>query len=197
MPKSTLASHPLHPMLVVAPAALLPFGFILDAMHRATGKPAYSNAAYYSLMGGLVGGLAAGVAGAMDYLSIEPETDVKRTANTHALLNAGALALTAANLAGRRDEPDHRGGSLLLSGLVAAGVLVSGWFGGRLVYEQGMRVEGMSPIEHAPEYKLPGDDAIRQAMLKEESVMPSWGPHMGKRMGERLSRGTAALLSRH
>ena len=36
MPKSTLAGHPLHPMLIVAPAALIPFGFILDAMHRAT-----------------------------------------------------------------------------------------------------------------------------------------------------------------
>lgn len=35
MPTSTLAGHPLHPMLIVAPAALLPFGAVMDAMHRA------------------------------------------------------------------------------------------------------------------------------------------------------------------
>ena len=43
MPKSTVAGHPLHPMLIVAPAALLPFGFILDAMHRATDNDDYAN----------------------------------------------------------------------------------------------------------------------------------------------------------
>lgn len=179
MPKTTVAGHPLHPMLIVAPAALIPFGLILDAMHRATGKESYSNAAYYSLMGGLVGGLAAGTAGAMDYLAIEPQTEVKRTANVHAVLNSGALALTAANLVARRNTPDHKGGSLLLSSLAALGVLVSGWFGGRMVYEQGMRVEGLrgvSPVEYAPERKLPGDERMARAMLSVEKHVPSAGP---------------------
>ena len=42
-----------------------------------------------------------------------------------------------------------------MSAIAAAGVLISGWFGGRLVYEQGMRVEGVSPVSGAPELKLP------------------------------------------
>lgn len=176
MPRSTLAGHPLHPMLIVAPAALLPFGFILDAMHQATGKPSYANAAYYSLVGGLIGGLAAGAAGAMDYMTIRPETDVKRTANVHASLNGAALAVTAANVLARRDQPDHAGGSLALSAIAALGVLVSGWFGGRMVYEQGMRVEGVSPVEHAPELKLPGDEAVARALLAAESRVPAGGP---------------------
>jgi uncharacterized membrane protein len=108
MPKSTLAGHPLHPMLIVAPAALIPFGFILDAMARSTDNDDYANAAYYSLAGGLIGGIAAGVAGAMDYMAIESETDVKRTANVHAMLNGGALALTAANVALRRNDYKQR-----------------------------------------------------------------------------------------
>ena len=70
MPKLTFAGHPLHPMLIVMPAALLPFGFALDVLHHATDDDDYANAAYYSLTGALVGGLAAGVAGAMDYLTI-------------------------------------------------------------------------------------------------------------------------------
>ena len=177
MPKLTLAGHPLHPMLIVAPAALIPFGFILDAMHRATDDDDYANAAFYSLTGGLIGGLAAGVAGAMDYLEIDSGTEVKQTANMHAMLNGGALALTAANVALRRNEYKHTGGSLALSALAAVGVLVSGWFGGRMVYEQGMRVKGVSPIEHAPEAKmLPGDERIEHALHDAERHAPSSGP---------------------
>jgi uncharacterized membrane protein len=181
MPKLTLAGHPLHPMLVVAPAALIPFGFILDAMARSTDNDDYANAAFYSLTGGLVGGLAAGVAGAMDYLDIESRTEVKRTANVHAMLNGGALALTAANVAMRRSEYKHGGtGATLAMGAIAAlGVLVSGWFGGKMVYEQGMRVKGVSPIGQAPDVKmLPSDERIEHAMHSVERHMPSAGPAM-------------------
>ena len=177
MPKSTIAGHPLHPMLIVAPAALIPFGFILDAMHRATDNDDYANAAFYSLTGGLIGGLAAGVAGAMDYLEIDNETEVKQTANVHAMLNGGALAVTAANLALRRNGYKHTGGSLALSAIAAIGVVVSGWFGGRMVYEQGMRVKGVSPVEHAPEAKmLPGDERVENALHDVERYAPSSGP---------------------
>jgi uncharacterized membrane protein len=178
MPKSTIAGHPLHPMLIVAPAALIPFGFILDAMHRSTDDESYANAAYYSLTGGLVGGLAAAAAGVMDYLTIEPDTDVKRTANLHAMLNSGAMALTAANVLMRRNTPDHTGGSLAMSAVAAAGVLISGWFGGRMVYEQGMRVKGVSPVEYAPDLKLPGDERLAHAMLGMEKAVPSAGPRL-------------------
>jgi uncharacterized membrane protein len=181
MPKSTIAGHPLHPMLIVAPAALIPFGFILDAMARSSDNDDYANAAYYSLTGGLIGGLAAGVAGAMDYLTIAPETDVKRTANVHAMLNGGALALTAANVAMRRNEYKHGGsGATLAMGAIAAlGVMVSGWFGGKMVYEQGMRVKGVSPVADAPEAKmLPADERVEQAMNQAETRMPSAGPAM-------------------
>jgi uncharacterized membrane protein len=165
-------------MLIVAPAALIPFGFILDAMYRATGKESYASAAYYSLTGGVIGGLAAGVAGAMDYLTIQPETEVKRTANVHAMLNGSALALTAANVLARRNTPEHRGGSLLTSALAAVGVLVSGWFGGRMVYEQGMRVKEVSPVEQEPEAKLPMDESMQHAMLRAEKVAPASGPYL-------------------
>jgi uncharacterized membrane protein len=176
MPKATLGGHPLHPMLIVAPAALIPFGFLLDALHRSTGKESYADAAYYSLMGGLVGGVAAGAAGAMDYLTIKPGTEVKQTANVHASLNGGALALTAINLWGRRKQAHHRGGSLALSALSTLGVLVSGWFGAHMVYEQGMRVKGVSPVEHAPELKLPMDETLHHAMTEVEKAAPAGGP---------------------
>ena len=173
MPKSTLAGHPLHPMLIVAPAALIPFGFILDAMYRATGKSSYSNAAYYSL----AGGIAAAGAGVMDYLTIQPETDVKRTANMHAILNVSALALTAANVIRRNNLPEHQGGSIAMSALAAAGVLISGWFGGKMVYEQGMRVRGVDPVAQAPDLAPPRDAAIEQVFHRAERAIPAAGPH--------------------
>jgi uncharacterized membrane protein len=147
-------------------------------MHRATDNDDYATASYYSLAGGLIGGLAAGVAGAMDYMAIERDTDVKRTANVHAVLNTGALALTAANVVMRRDTRGHRGGSLGMSALAAAGVLLSGWFGGKLVYEQGMRVKGVSPVQDAPELKAPGDETLERAMIAAERKMPAGGPVM-------------------
>ena len=36
MPQVTLMGHPLHPQLIVMPAALLPFSLILDALHAGT-----------------------------------------------------------------------------------------------------------------------------------------------------------------
>jgi uncharacterized membrane protein len=178
MPKSTVAGHPLHPMLIVAPAALIPFAFALDALHRATGDDSYADAAYYSLAGGLLGGAAAAAAGIMDYLTIAPETAVKRTANVHAALNSAAMLAAGANLLARRGKPHHRGGSLLLSALATAGVVVSGWFGARMVYEQGMRVEGVSPVAGAPELKLPSDERLAEAMRDSERYATGAGPQL-------------------
>lgn len=176
MPKSTFAGHPIHPMLIVAPAALIPFGLILDVMHKVSGKQSHADAAYYSKVGGLVGGLAAGAAGAMDYLTIEPQTEVKQTANVHALLNIGALILTGINLMRARSATHQPSESIALSGLATAGVMISGWYGARMVYEQGVRVKGVSPIESKPEAKLPADDMIHDAFVQPEKRMPSSGP---------------------
>lgn len=89
---------------------------------------------------------------------------------------SGALTLTVANIVARRNKPEHRGGSVALSALAALGVLISGWFGGRMVYEQGMRVRGVSPVEYAPDRKLPGDEHIERQLLATEKIVPATGP---------------------
>jgi uncharacterized membrane protein len=180
MPKTTFAGHALHPQLIVLPAGLLPFSAVLDAMSLATGRREYSDAAYYTLAGGFVGGLAAGAAGAADYLTIPPESPTKRTGNLHAAMNITGLALTALNLVlrSRQREGEPVGAvPAALSIATAAGVLVSSWYGGKMAYEQGMRVKGLSEVEHAPELKVPGDDAIKGAFNRlEEAVAPTGGP---------------------
>jgi uncharacterized membrane protein len=163
-------------MLIVVPAALIPLGFIVDAIYRGSGKASYADATYYNVVGGVLGGFAAGAVGAMEYLSIESDTDAQQTANVHAALNIGALALTAANVLARRNTRHHRGGSLAMSAIAAAGVRMSGRFGGRLVYEHGMRVEGASPVAAVRELSVPGNELLHQAMLKDEAIAPAAGP---------------------
>jgi uncharacterized membrane protein len=178
MPKTTFAGHALHPQLIVLPAGLLPFSAVMDAMNLATGNRSYSDAAYYTMVGGFVGGLAAGAAGAADYLTIPPESETKRTANLHATLNIAALGLTGLNLLLRsRRQPQEPVGALpvALSLATAAGVLVSAWYGGKMSYDQGMRVKGVSEVEHAPELKIPGDEAIHQVFERVEKAVSSKG----------------------
>jgi uncharacterized membrane protein len=166
MYKTTLARHPLHPMLIVGPAGLLPFSFVMDLMHRSTGKQSYNHAAYHSMSAGMTTALAAGAAGAVDYMSIAEDSPTKRTGTTHGVMNIALVALYGLNLAMRRKEEPPSGVCVALSAIGTAGLLASAWFGGHMVYEHGMRVKGRSEIEHAQDLKIPGDEAIADALQR-------------------------------
>ncbi|CAN7549889.1 DUF2231 domain-containing protein [Massilia sp. LjRoot122] len=125
MNKITIAGQPLHSILSAAPAVLIPFGFILDAMHSATGDDDYAKASYLSMGAGIVGGLAASAAGVADYVADKPQGEAKREGQLHAALTGAALLVGAANLVLRRQGSHARGGSLALTALSAAGVLAS------------------------------------------------------------------------
>ena len=172
MPKTTLFGHPLHPQLIVVPAGLLPFSFVLDVLHATTRKRSFADASYYALVGGVFGGLAAGTAGAMDYLSIPKDHPVKRTATTHALMNLGLITLYGLNLLSRRRRRAPTAGQIALSGACAAGLSVSAWFGAEMVYELGLRVRGRDPLAAAPELKPPGDEAVARTLERVEEVVP-------------------------
>ena len=102
MPQVTLMGHPLHPQIIVMPAGLLPISLVLDAMHVATRDQSYADAAYYTMMGGFLGGLAAGAAGAADYGTIPSDSKAKSVGRVHGMMNVGLLALTGLNLMMRR-----------------------------------------------------------------------------------------------
>lgn len=178
MPKSTLAGHPLHPQIISAPAGLLPASLVLDTMHLATGNQSYADAAYYTMMGGVIGGAAAGIAGAMDYLTIPSGAPVKREANLHAALNISLLGLFGANLLMRRGKRSPGKLPVLLSLVGNTGLLASAWYGGDMVYTHGMRVKGVSPVENAPQVAPPGDQAVARTMERVARSVPANGPHM-------------------
>lgn len=181
MPKVTVAGHPVHPQLIVAPGALLPFSLVMDAMYLSTGEETYADAAYYTMVGGFVGGLAAAAAGAADYLEIPNRSRSKRIANIHALLNVTMLSAYGLNLLLRRGRRPRTGTvPVLLSVAGSLGVLTSSWYGGHLVYEHGLRVKGSSPLEGAPEAKLPRDENVVDAFETPENIVPETGPTLGE-----------------
>jgi uncharacterized membrane protein len=175
---TTFGGHPLHPQLVAFPLGLLPFSLAMDVMHAMTGDDSYADAAYYSMVGGYLGGLAAAAAGAADYLSIPPGTETKKVANLHGAMNLGVMGLYSLNLlmrGGRRPPTGAVPGLLSLVG--TAGLIVSAWYGGQMVYELGMRVKPLMEGPKAPEAKLPGDRKIERAFRQlEKRLAPADGP---------------------
>src|SRR3712207_4833578 len=95
MPQRKFTGHPLHAQMIVLSAGLLPFSLLLDLMHLQTGKRTYADAAYYTMMGGFLGGLAAGAAGAADFMTIPEGSPAKQIGKLHGSLNVSLLALTA------------------------------------------------------------------------------------------------------
>lgn len=125
MQKNTIAGKPLHTMLMAAPAVLIPFGFILDALHSATGDEDYAKASYYSMAGGVIGGLAASAVGVAQYVADKPEGEAKQESQVHAVLTGAAMLASVANLILKRSNRQHTTGALVLSAIAAAGALAN------------------------------------------------------------------------
>ena len=165
MPQVTFTGHPLHPQMIVMPAGLLPLSLLLDLMHLQTGKRTYADAAYYTMMGGFFGGLAAGAAGAADLMTIPEDNPAKGIGKLHGTLNVALMGLTGLNLLLRRRRRDSpRALPVLLSLVGNVGLFVSAWYGGHLVYEYGVRVKSVGGPSRAPEMKLPGDERVAEAL---------------------------------
>jgi uncharacterized membrane protein len=156
--------HPLHPQLIVMPAALLPFSLLLDALHAVTRDQSYADAAYYTMMGGFVGGIGAGLAGAADYETIPSDSKAKPIGRLHGAMNVGLLALTGLNLAMRRKRRSAGTLAMTLSFIMTAGLAASAWYGGHLVYHHGMRVRGTDLAGSPEDARLPGDERVADVL---------------------------------
>jgi len=175
----TFAGHPLHPQLVSFPLGLLSYSFAMDVANVVTGEEKYADTAYHTMVGGYLGGLAAGAAGLTDYLAIPPKTQSKKTANLHGLLNLGVMGLYSLNLLLRGRDRGRTGFlPFLLSALGTAGLVASAWYGGELVYELGLRVKPL--MEDGPPVRdlhLPGDEKLAEGFKKfEQTYAPADGP---------------------
>ena len=144
-----LLGHPLHPALVHLPTALWPAALFFDLLSRTRlGGPVPAQIAYYAIMLGLVVAVVAAAAGLADWADIKPEKPAKKIGLTHMVLNLAVTALFALNLALRAQLPPDTGAvPLHLIALTLLGsliLLVSGYLGGRMVYNHGVSVARLS-----------------------------------------------------
>src|SRR5687767_9904383 len=120
---ASIAGHPIHPMLV--PIAI--GGFVLSlaadilcVIYNAA--PPWPTLALYTMVGGILGALAAAVPGLIDMLSL-PSGPIKKTALTHMAINLTVVALYIVNACLRYADPKSFNVPFILS-LVAVGLLL-------------------------------------------------------------------------
>jgi uncharacterized membrane protein len=135
-----VAGHPLHPILVAIPIGLWIFSLVCDIVHALGGRPVWSDVAFYTMAGGLVGALLAAVPGFLDYGTLrEPAT--RRLGGAHMTINLLVVALYAVNIWLRTGLTPVAWVPLGLSvvGVILLGI--SGWLGGEMVYKHGVGFE--------------------------------------------------------
>ena len=137
---ASIGGHPIHPMLIVFPVALFIFSLIADVVATRAADSATSAAiAFYTMLGGFVGALAAAVPGLIDLLSLR-DARIKKVALLHMSINLAVVALYGVNIWLRMSGGVASRTPLVLSVIGVAMLGVSGWLGGKLVYEHGVGV---------------------------------------------------------
>jgi uncharacterized membrane protein len=133
-------------MLVPLPIGLWVFSFICDIIARYSADPAsWNTVALYTMVGGIVGALAAAVFGLIDLLSLH-ERPIRKTALAHMGINLTVVALFAVNTWMRLPDKTANG-PLWLSLIAIVLLVISGWLGGKLVYTAGVAVDTESLLQ--------------------------------------------------
>ena len=139
---ASIAGHPIHPMLVPIAIGCFIFSFASDLICLATGNAQLWNMlAYYTMLGGIVGALCAAVPGLIDLLSLPPGY-TKSVAIKHMSINLLVVGIYVVNAWMRSGNPTSLKVPMILSLVTILMLLVSGWLGGKMVYEAGVGVSG-------------------------------------------------------
>jgi uncharacterized membrane protein len=138
---ASIQKHPIHPMLIPFPIGLWIFSLVCDVVYAmGWGTVVWNDMAFYTMVGGVLGALAAAVPGYLDYRSLS-DPNVKSIGQWHMLINLSIVVLFVINLSLRMWSEPGAVLPILLS-LIGIGMLtVSGWLGGELVYVHRVAVE--------------------------------------------------------
>ncbi|WP_439560420.1 DUF2231 domain-containing protein [Roseinatronobacter sp.] len=131
-----IAGHPLHAMLVAFPIALTMSVLGADLLYWWTADGFWARVAGWAAFGAFIMGVIAGVTGTVELLVVRGIRN--RSASwTHFILAVMLLSLIGANWGFRIGQPEEAVLPLGLSlSLVAAGLTaVTGWHGGKLVFD--------------------------------------------------------------
>jgi uncharacterized membrane protein len=117
------------------PLGLFAMAVFFDLGNLFGGPDILGALAYWNIVAGLVGGVLAALAAAIDLMFVRNGTRAKRTGVLLALVNMGVLILFAVILMLRMRHPDRvAGGGVVAVELLALAAAVFGaWYGGELV----------------------------------------------------------------
>jgi uncharacterized membrane protein len=140
--KAAIQGHPIHPILVTMPVALLFTAFITDWVHAFSHDRFWARATRWLLGGGVVTGVVAAVVGFIDFISIDRVRAVK-AGWIHLISNLAVLVLSWLSWRMRPAQDKYVPTTArVLSTIVAVLLGVSGWFGGELIYRHKVAVRG-------------------------------------------------------
>ncbi|MDE2488016.1 MAG: DUF2231 domain-containing protein [Alphaproteobacteria bacterium] len=139
-PQSTakIAGHPLHPMIVPFPIAFFVSALVTDLIYLATDRAGFADASVWLIGAGLAAAALAGILGLADFLGDRMVRGMSQ-AWMHLVGNGIAVLLEIANLAVRA-VGGAQGGlaptGIVLSAIVTAVLVFTGWMGGEMVYRR-------------------------------------------------------------
>jgi uncharacterized membrane protein/nitrite reductase/ring-hydroxylating ferredoxin subunit len=139
--KASYAGHPIHPMLIPFPFALLTGAFFFDLGAWWLGNMDIAFVGRYLTVAGIAMGFVAAVPGAIDYFgAVPPQSSGKARATKHALANVSALVLFGISYFLREDGE----ASLSTLGAELLGFVllsIGGYMGGTLVFRNQIGVD--------------------------------------------------------
>ncbi|RZI85065.1 MAG: DUF2231 domain-containing protein [Rubrivivax sp.] len=146
--RAQFLGHPIHQMLVVFPLGLLGASVVFDLLHRALDMPVMAEVAYWTMAGGLIGGVVAAPFGLTDWLAIPRGTRAWRVGLLHGGGNVLVLLLFVGSWLLRHDQADHVSTPATAMALVGVALsLVTAWLGGELVDRLGVGVSDKAYLD--------------------------------------------------
>lgn len=138
-----ILGHPVHPMLIPFPIAFLIGGTLTDIAYVSTLDEFWGRASIWLIASGFVTGLAAALAGLIDFMTIR-RARAHLSGWIHLIGNTAALGLALINWLARVSDPASfiQPWGLVLSLVITALLAVTGWTGGELSYRHQIGVSG-------------------------------------------------------
>ena len=139
--RASIAGHPLHPSLTGFPITCFFGALLTDLVYARTADWMWADFSFWLIVAGLVMGALAALAGLTDFL-FSAKIRSLRAAWLHGTGNGLALVISLVN-AFVHDSDDYAAIvplGIVLSGVVAFILVITGWLGGELVFRDRVAV---------------------------------------------------------
>jgi len=147
-----LLGHPVHPIMTDFPIALWSTSLLADLVGVWRGETVYRQFAFWAIAVGLIVAVPTIVTGLIDYAAIPQRHPALKTATWHMWIMLSAATAYTCSLIARIGHPSSSGFSIAIAiGLSVVGLcllLIGGWFGGEMVFRQGVGSHDESDVKN-------------------------------------------------